>query len=186
MTMKLDQHLKQLPNHSVEVELWDSIDQQLSTPCPLADKLPQHKADSLLWFTIEDQLGTPSNRRFLPLRYISAAASIAVIMTIGTIFLTNSNKGDIYFTEKVYIQEVMDDDNAFEAVDVLENCNEYPAVCSTPDFTRLKTNLDQLKREELKLRDLKKATNDPKMELYHSRIVKNIQQVEAQMIQMFS
>lgn len=185
MTMKLDEHLNQLPKHSVDTDLWDNIDQQLSASTTLADKLPQHKADSFLWFAIEEQLGKSKSHRFLRLRYISAAASIAVIMTFGSIFFTH-NDDPVYFTEEVYMQDISSDDVNFLEVDVLENCNEYPAVCSTPDFTKLKSSLDQLKREELKLRDLKKATNDPKMELYHSRIVKNIQQVEAQMIQMFS
>lgn len=184
--MKLEEHLNQLPKHSVEIDLWDTIDQQLSAQNTIADKLPQHKADSDLWYRIEDQLKQTTTRRFLRLRYISAAASIAVIMTLGTVYFTHNNQENIYFTEEVYIPQLVSDDFKLPKINVLENCQEHPAVCSTPDFTRLKSNLDQLKREELKLRDLKKATNDPKMELYHSRIVKNIQQVEAQMIQMFS
>lgn len=186
MTMKLEDHLNHLPKHSVEIDLWDTIDQQLSRQNTLVNKLPQHKADSELWYAIEDELKRSKTRRFLRLRYISAAASIAVIMTFGTVYFTHNSHENIYFTEEVYTPTLVSDDFTLPKVNVLENCDEYPDVCNTPDFTRLKSNLDQLKREELKLRDLKKATNDPKMELYHSRIVKDIQQVEAQMIQMFS
>lgn len=183
--MKLEDHLHHLPKHSVEVNLWDTIDQQLTADTTLADRLPHHKANADLWFDIDDQLRKVTHR-LLRLRYISAAASIAVIMTLGTVYFTQSNKENLYFTEKIYIQELPSDELQLHEVNVMENCQDYPAVCNTPDFARLKSSLDQLKREEAKLKSLQKATKDPKMELYHSRIVKNIQQVEAQMIQMFS
>lgn len=186
MKMKLEEHLNQLPKHSAEAMIWDNIDQKLLATSHFSDKLPQHKANPDLWYAIEDQLKKNTPHRFLRLRYLSAAASIAVIMTLGTVYFTHNTQEHIYYTESVYVQQASIDDVHIQEVDVLNNCNEYPAVCSTPDFTRLKSSLDQLKREELKLRGLKKATNDPKMALYHSRIVKNIQQVEAQMIQMFS
>lgn len=185
MMMKLEDHLNQLPKHSVEANIWDNIDQELSAQSTLADKLPQHKADSDLWYAIEDSLKS-SSRRFLRLRYISAAASIAVIMTFGTIYLTQGTQESIYFTEEVYLPKASTEEIKLHDVNVLENCEDYPSVCSSPDFTRLKSSLDQLKNKELEIRNLKKVTNDPKMELYHSRIVKNIHQVEAQMIQMFS
>jgi len=184
--MKLEDHLNQLPKHSVESNLWDDIDQHLSAYSTLADKLPQHKADPFLWHQIEDQLKRKSSHRFLRLRYFSAAASIAVIMTLGTVYFTHNDNENIYFTEEVYLPQTTSVEVELHEVNVLENCDEYPAVCNTPDFTRLKSSLEELKQKELEIRDLKKATNDPKMELYHSRIVKNIQQVEAQMIQMFS
>lgn len=184
--MKLEDHLNQLPKHSIDEMIWDKIDQQIAAPVHFVDKLPRHKANPDLWYAIEGQLKKSTSHRLLHLRYISAAASIAVIMTLGTVFFTHNSQEHIYYTEGVYVQETTTDDEVIPEIDILENCNDFPAVCSTPDFTRLKSSLDQLKREEIKLRDLKKATNDPKMDLYHSRIVKNIQQVESQMIQMFS
>lgn len=186
MMMRLEEHLNQLPKHSADVDVWDKIDQQLSTTTTIAEKLPLHKADSDLWYDIEKQLKKRGIHRLLRLRYISAAASIAVIMTLGSVYFTRSTDEQIFFTEEVYIQAASSEELEFQEINVLENCNEFPAVCSSPEFTQLKSKLDQQKREELKLRDLKKATNDPNIELYHSRIVKSIQQVEAQMIQLFS
>ncbi len=185
--MKLEEHLKLLPKHSVEIDLWNKIDQQLSASSSLEDKLPIHKANSDLWNEIESALEKRTPRRFLRFRHLSIAASAAVVITLGTVFFThNTNEEHIYFSEEIVITNQPIDNNTAYDVDVMDNCNEQPAVCSSPDFTRLKSNLDQLKREEVKLRDLKKATNDPQLDLYHSRIVKNIQQVEAQMMQMFS
>lgn len=184
--MKLEDHLNQLPKHSVEIGLWDEIEPQLSVTPTLADKLPKHKANADLWYSIESQLDKKTPRRFLRLRYLSAAASIAILISAGIFYFTNNSHEQLYFSEEIILPSASDKDVDIQEVDVFENCNEYPAVCSSPDFTRLKSSLEQLKREELKLRDLKKTTNDPKMELYHSRIVKSIQQVEAQMMQMFS
>lgn len=184
--MKLEEHLQQLPNHSTEVDLWEKIEKKLSNKPSIADKLPNHKADINLWLGIEKALERKTPRQFLRFRYISAAASVAVIITLSTVFFTHNNQEQLYFSEEIIITETTTGNTVIKGKDIMENCNEYPAVCSSPDFTRLKSNLDQLKREELKLRDLKKATNDPKMELYHSRIVKDIQQVEAQMMQLFS
>lgn len=184
--MKLENHLQQLPKHSLENDLWAKIDQQLDLAPSIANKLPQHKADSDLWYRIEDELNKQGSPYRLLIRRLSVAASIAIIITLGTVYLTKQNTPDqIYFTEEVYIQEVSSQQPQLQGLDVLENCNSFPAVCSTPDFTRLKSNLDRLKLEEQKLRKLKQTVNDPKMELYHARIVKNIQQVEAEMLQMF-
>lgn len=183
--MKLQEHISQLPIHSVDTHLWDAIDEQLSTPTPLVDRLPHHKADADIWFSIASILEKSSSRRFFRLRNLSIAASIAVIMTLGSIYIVHSNQKPVYYTEDIYFNDMPTDAAVFQDIDILENCHAYPNVCSTPDFTHLKSSLDQLKLEEQKLRDLQKSTNDPKIQLYHSRIVKDIQQVEAQLIQMF-
>ena len=184
--MKLEQHLHQLPSHSMEDHLWDQIESQLEAEVTLADKLPTHKASPHLWDSIEKSLGNKRARLYTNLRYASVAASIAVVLAVGGIRFTQQDKTYVYYSDELVIDQIQLPEVKTQVTDVLENCSEYPAVCTTPDFTRLKTSLDQLKQEEQKLRTLKTLSDDPKMEMYHSRIVKNIQQVEAQMLQLFS
>ncbi len=185
--MNLENHLHHLPQHSMENDLWDKIEEKLNSSPKLADHLPLHKVNSDLWYTIEDELNrAASRRRTIRLRHFSVAASIAIIITIGTVHLTqNTYQNQIHFSEEIYIQNTPVAEANIQENDVLENCTIHPAVCETPDFTRLKSNLDALKLKEQQLRKLKQTVNDPKMELYHSRIVKDIQEVQAQMLQMF-
>lgn len=186
--MNLENHLQQLPKHSLENNLWEQIEQKINISPTLTDRLPKHKADSDLWYSIEDKLHkNAAHRRFTRWRNLSVAASIAVIITLGSVYINHNQAQDqLYFSEEIYIQDTQIQELKFQDAAVLENCHTYPAVCETPDFTRLKSNLDALKLKEQQLRKLKQTVNDPKMELYHSRIVKDIQEVEAQMLQMFS
>ncbi len=185
--MKLEQHLNRLPKHSAASGLWDKIEEQVVGDTHLAARLPVHKANPDLWLAVEQGLEKRTFRRFLHVPYIAAAASVVLVIMLSTVFfLRHYSKETIYFTEEIYTPGTSMEELKSQEFAVLENCSEFPIVCSTPDFTRLKSNLDRLKREEIKLRDLRKTTNDPKIELYHSRIVKDIRQVEAQMMQMFS
>lgn len=186
MIMKLEDHLQQLPHHSAENKLWDVINTQLSESNELNDRLPLHKAKSDLWYDIKTQLEYKTPRRTLRLRYISAAASIAVIVTLGLAYFAPLDREQLFYADELVMEARPIHDFKIIEVKVLDNCQEHPAVCNTPDFSRLQSTLEQLKQEELKLRALKNSTDNPNMSLYHSRIVKNIQQVEAQMLQMFS
>lgn len=186
--MKLQDHISQLPKHSVELDLWSTIEQQLPQGQHLAARLPRHKANPLLWDTLEAQLDKQAakRRRFIPFSTWSIAASVAIILTMGIVFYTQQSSTHIYYSEEIVMETSQVNQWQVEDVNVMSNCQDQPAVCSTPNFTRLKSNLDQLKREEQKLRDLLQKTNDSKIELYHSRLVKDIQQVEAQILQLFS
>ncbi len=184
--MKLENLINQLPKHSVENDLWSNIDKQLKTDKTLLDRLPVHRANSYLWYNIEDKLPKQKSRLTLFVRNLSVAASIAIIICTGAVLINRYfNPEEVYLTQQVYVREIPTHELNLQNVDIMQNCNDYPAVCSSPDFHRLKSNFEQLKSEELKLRKLKETVNDPKMELYHTRIVKDIQQIEAKMLQMF-
>jgi len=186
--MNLENHLQQLPKHSLEDDLWGQIERKMNQNLSIAERLPLHKANSDLWYSIEEKLQRQTaHRRSIRLRQLSIAASIVLVISLGTVFLNHyHNQDQLYFSEEIYMQETSVEDFAFQEAAVLENCHTYPAVCESPDFTRLKSNLDALKLKEQQLRKLKQTVNEPKMELYHSRIVKEIQEVEAEMLEMFS
>lgn len=184
--MKLEQHLNHLPSHSLDDGMWANIESQLETKASLADRLPIHRANPNLWDGISSALSGQRSRLYLRLRYVSVAASIAVVMAVGGIRLAQQDEPYVYYSDELVIDKAEVKDVEVQKPDVLENCTEQPAVCTNPDFTRLKNSLDQLKHEEQKLRTLKSVSDDPKMDVYHARIVKNIQQVEAQMLHMFS
>ena len=186
MIMKLEELLNQLPKHSLENDMWAKIDLQLNKSYSLSDKLPKHSANSDLWYNIEERLPKKVSRTKLFIQHISIAASIAVIVSIGAVQIKqNLYPSEVYLTEEVHLRKSAIKTPKMEKVDILENCDNNPVVCSSPNFTRLKSDLDQLKTEEIKLRKLKETVNDPKMDLYHTRIVKNIQDIEAKMLQMF-
>jgi hypothetical protein len=182
--MKLNEHLKNLPNHSVDIDLWENVEATLSQDASLSERLPQHKAESDLWYQIEDRLRQP-RRRLLFRKYTSIAASIAVLLTLGSIYITKSHiNNDLYYSE-----EIIDISTSFPEIkraDVFKKCEDYPTVCETPDFTKLKTMLEEQNREEKKIKMLRKASDNQQLEILHSRIIKNIQQLESQMNQMFS
>lgn len=186
--MKLQDHISQLPSHSVELDLWNTIEEQLSHPTHVLQRLPRHKANPLLWEAIEAQLDKKAakNRRNLLFSTWSVAASIAVILTIGIVFYSQQSSTHIYYSEEIVMEAAPVNPWQVEETNVMSNCEDQPAVCSTPSFTRLKSTLDRLKHEEQKLRSLLESTNDANIELYHSRLVKDIQQVEAQILQLFS
>lgn len=186
--MKLEDYLHQLPHHSAEGMLWDKIEEGLEHSASLSNKLPQHQASSELWYAIEARLNHVTIYRSLRLRlrHLSIAASIVVIITIGAVYFTQQQQTHLYYSDEISVEQVEIPDWTHQGIDVLDNCKEQPAVCATPDFTRLKTALDQLKGEEIKLRELKTISDDPKIELYHARIVRDIQQVESQLLHLFS
>ena len=186
--MKLQDHISQLPRHSVELDLWSSIEGQLCQDQHIAERLPRRKARAILWELIEielDKTTTKRRRLFSPMSW-TAVAVVAMVFTFGVVFHSQQSSTHIYYSEEIVMETPQVKQWRTEEVNVLSNCAEQPAVCSTPNFTRLKTNLDLLKKEELKLRQLLQTTNDSKIELYHSRLVKDIQQVEAQILQLFS
>lgn len=182
--MKLDDHIQQLPQHTASMDLWEKIDQKIiSQEASLTDRLPHHQASEDLWFKIDATLNKKSIRRRFIISRFSVAASLALIVTMGTLFLKEEPSQYVYSTEEVYEESSIW--TTVNSVDVLDNCSDQPSICSTPTFTRLKNALDQLKMEEQKLRLIKSNTNDPKLDVYHARIVRDIQKVESELLAMF-
>ncbi len=184
--MKLNDHILQLPTHSLETDLWSQVEKQLCVDDSIGSHLPRHKANSDLWLSIENQLNAKKRRHVMMLQSWAVAASVLVVFTLGFIFHAQQEQTHIYYTEEMVIEPSLTPEWILPEVNVMENCSDQPAICSTPDFTRLKSSLDHLKLEEQKLRQIQQITIDPNIEVYHSRLVKDIQQVEAQILQLFS
>lgn len=184
--MKLNEHIQQLPTHSLESDMWSNIENQLSGSTHISERLPHHKAKAELWLGIAEALDAKKQKSFRLLQPWTVAASVAVMLTASLFFHNYQSKTHIYYTEEVVMEQVSINAWEIQDINVMENCNEQPAVCTSPNFTRLKSSLDQLKMEEQKLREMQESSDDPNLEIYHSRLVKDIQQVEAQILQLFS
>lgn len=185
--MKLDDQLHKMPKHSIEESLWGKIEAKISASesKTLAQRLPQHTVRESLWFSIDAIINNKARRRSLKVRRFYAAASLLFIVSMSAVYFSNQQPEYLYYSEEVYIENNSFDKDNYLNIDVLDNCSDHPVVCSSPTFTRLKNNLDQLKNEEQKLRVLKASSDNPQLEVYHARIVKNIQEVESQLLEMF-
>lgn len=184
--MKLNDHILQLPTHSLETDLWSKVEEQLTVDTFISEHLPRHKANPDLWLSIENQLNAKRRRHVMMLQSWAVAASVLVVFTLGFIFHAQQDQVHIYYTEEIVSESSFTPQWTTPEVNVMQNCSEQPAICSTPNFTRLKATLDHLKQEEQKLRQMQQTTSDPNIEVYHSRLVKDIQQVESQILQLFS
>lgn len=186
--MKLDNQINNLPKHSVGLDLWSKIESRLesfSQATSWVDKLPLHKASAELWFDIDTRLYAKHHTRRIRLQALATAASLLLVLTLGSVFYEKSTTDYLVYSDEIYFESEPVPTYKAQHNDVLDNCDNHPAVCKTPNFTRLKNNLEHLKQEEEKLRMMKESMNDPKLDVYHTRIVRDIQQLEEQLMQMF-
>ncbi len=182
------QAIASMPQHRAPENLWENIEQRLSSETDLSLKLPQHNANAELWSGIESALDKQQNTLKIK-HFVRWTAAAAVIMLLF-IPLNNSQlfkRGDkLVTTEELLIPvngQVINSLNLEE--DILACCSQNPEVCESPDFNNLNNMLNQLKTEKTHLIQLSNEMNDPSITDYINKVNSNIAQVQRKLLSMF-
>lgn len=143
-----------LNNHQPDESVWNKIEKELDFESGLANHLkhlPAYKPDSEVWNRISGQL--PKNKSIkLNIRITAIAASVAVILTVSTLFLL-INTGKSGSEQQLVNNTLTEDDMEQEAMTEIKNqCNLHMPVCEQNNFRELMQLYDELKTEEMELK----------------------------------
>jgi hypothetical protein len=146
-----------LPEQSPDDKVWRGIEAQLEFREKLKDagkRLLVHEPSEIIWQKIEANLSHANIKRFNPaaIRYLSVAASIAVIVVCSIIFF---HKGKETTTESVesadnWLQPAVltTDSLGVRAFKFIETqCKNSPYLCKAPDFDEKRQQLIEVSTE---------------------------------------
>lgn len=154
--------LRQMPEYSPSDQVWEGIEESLSSPAPttLDRLLPAYQPPDRVWEQIEAQLPAPGSafRRLLP--WISAAAASAAVLywffLAGPLAERPAEMVALTYSKEVVDDALLqrdwqDDEGAFDLVEKM--CTASPFTCTNPDMNTLRTELDELTEAKLALEE---------------------------------
>ncbi|MFC0877165.1 hypothetical protein ACE01N_11250 [Saccharicrinis sp. FJH2] len=174
--------LSQLPTHSVDEKLWESIEEKLPRAISF-DKLPEHKAPENIWNNITEALPQRKTRRLVP--YWAAAASVIVLFSLTLLLRTGSQNEQILVAEEIITEDVIPEQAPEMNKEITIYCDQYPSVCSSDKFAKLKKQLDELKAQKSELNTLKSYDSDPQIDVYIEHINLELSTIQRKLIAMF-
>lgn len=156
----LTEAIQKLPEYEPKDQLWDFIqddiihDDSNNRMREALQRLPTYDPPELVWDQIENHLGksTESGARIVGFsrtrRWLSVAASVAILMVAGWWISANSIESDeLAFSVETLDDNLMkqdwnDDEGAFDELMAL--CKVKMMACEAPEFQKLKSELDEL------------------------------------------
>ncbi len=165
--------LQSLPAKDPPDEVWSRINNQLTKKEKLA-QLTKYEPPRKVWNRIEQQLATNKRKSIMP-AFIKWSVAAAAIIVIGYFVYINDLNGhqNINYSEKwVSIQNPAqwNDHETPEAI-LSTICELNPTVCNSPDFKKIKANIEQLeKTKQIILRQFNKYEPNTELEIMLTKI----------------
>jgi len=195
-----------LPEHKAPDDLWDKIEAHLEgdyqennkeTLRKAINQLPVYKANEAIWNKILEKLDEKSvfifsNNSNLIIN-ISKIAAVFVLLFSLTIVVYNqiklSPKETIIYTEEVFETGSQFEDESISMNHmenfIAMNCEKIPETCTKPEFKELKNQLEELKQEAGKIKEMLKQHKDPNLEKFLYRIENDQMQIQKEITQLF-
>ncbi len=135
-----------LPEYEPSDDVWNGIESKLNDDVlqKSISKLNIYEPKVDLWNEIERNL-TPKVIKFRAWRWVSVAASVAVIT--GIIFWYNTDNQSITFAEQKLDENLLlnpADDSQPQYEMIVAYCKQQTYVCENTEFKALKTELEEL------------------------------------------
>lgn len=167
----LQKAIQALPELEPDISLWNKLEQSLDFEDALQRSIPglpelEPKADS--WVFLEEQLAnetTPARQgRMVPLlHYWASVAACLAMCIIGWLFIKTppADKLTLSYSQEMIEAEpawtsIGGDETLEEAITFIQaSCEQELAVCRSPQFKELKSQLDELSTEMEKIQQEK-------------------------------
>lgn len=145
----------QLPEYEPSEEVWNKIVSKLSEGAlqNALEKLPNYEPNEAVWSKIDDKL-SPKTIKFSAWKWVSAAASAVIIMSIS--YWLKTDKQQIRYSEEridkdLLLNPVDDSQQQYEMI--VAYCKQQTYVCQNPEFVSLKTELEELNSASKQLKE---------------------------------
>lgn len=179
-----------LPKHQVDDRLWSIIEAKLDMQDLPLHLLPLHKADDALFDSIYEGVQAKKTRKlnhWLQFYKVAAVAASVALLLFTTVLRpkTGVKQTQIVMSEEVIHHSL----EVIEATASTDNIQQYcrisPEVCSSPEFSNLKSKWERLSAELVKLQQLSKQDQNGRLAHYMKRVEKDIFELERQMKLLF-
>lgn len=117
--------------------------------------------------------------------YRVAAASVIILFSLTLLLRTGSQNEHILVAEEIITEDALPKQSPELNKEITIYCDQFPSVCSSDKFTRLKKQLDELKAQKNKLNTLKSYDSDPQIDVYIEHINLELSTIERKLIAMF-
>ncbi|RMG84726.1 MAG: anti-sigma factor [Bacteroidetes bacterium] len=168
----LDQAIRQLPQYEPPAEIWNFIREDLDFGFENErlkeglERLPQYDPPDTLWDEIDRKLDAPAptlrvvskSRRLLPAFWRTIAAAVVILLAVGlwnqTPQTQTDSAGELSYSTEVVDEQLIkkdwnDDERAFD--ELMAMCKVKINTCASPDFQKLKSELDELTKAKKEL-----------------------------------